>query len=288
MATGASHETLQRMISLQEASGDASDMPVLFISHGAGPCFFIDGYSDIGRGSATAQFLQTVGQTVPQPKAILCVSAHWESKEQHIKVSSNPKPPMIFDYGGFPEHTYELDYPASGDADLSHRVSTLLNDGGIPCVEDPDYGFDHGAFIPLLLMYPDANIPVVQLSIHGSYDGPLHHKLGALLQPLRKDGVLIMGSGSCSHSTRDPSKVEPWHEWITETLCDVPHTDRTQRLEGYREESICSAAHPRPDHFMPVHVAVGAAGEDKGAKIHMRMAGLDLSSYIFSSLVDST
>jgi len=284
-------QTLEMLVQHNATHRSHREMPVAFISHGAGPCFFIDGFwrsrtdPGIGIGSPTANFLSSVAEAFPTPRAILCVSAHWESCEEYLTVSSSLNPQMIFDYGGFPEHTYNLNYPAPGSPDLADRVAALLQAGDVPC-RAQDRGFDHGAFVPLLLMYPNADIPVVQLSIHGSYDGEFHLRIGELLRPLKAEGVLIMGSGSASHSTRDPAKVPEWHQWLTETLCELPADQRRSRLSGYRNYKICTAAHPRPDHLMPLLVAVGAAGDAAGYKVHTRPAALDLSSFVFSQVTE--
>ena len=148
---------------------------------------------------------------------------------------------------------------------------------------DASHDFDHGCFVPLLLMYPQAAIPVVQLSIHASYDGDLHYHMGELLRPLRSEGVLIVGSGSASHSCHDPQLVPKWHDWLTETVTECSVEEREERLRRYWDEPLCRAAHPsRPDHFMPAIVAAGAAGHSAGFKVHARVAALDLSSFVFS------
>eukprot|EP00401_Gymnodinium_catenatum_P066510 CAMPEP_0117497862 /NCGR_PEP_ID=MMETSP0784-20121206/21407_1 /TAXON_ID=39447 /ORGANISM="" /LENGTH=350 /DNA_ID=CAMNT_0005292909 /DNA_START=24 /DNA_END=1076 /DNA_ORIENTATION=+ len=278
------------LIAANKSSGVPTDMPVVFLSHGAGPCFFIEGFwkssSDpgIGIGSPTAKFLASLGDALPRPAAILCISAHYESYH-HIKVGSNPSPSMIYDYNGWPDHTYELQYPAPGDPVLASQVAKLLRDGGVPCEEDPQNGFDHGVFVPLLLMYADASIPVVPLSIHCSYAGEFHFRIGELLQPLRRQGVLILGSGAASHTCSIRSLRPRWHDYLTDTLCAVPAGDRRRRLTTYRKETLCRMAHPRPDHLMPALVAAGAAGRLPGYKVHARVARLDTSSFVFSPAI---
>ena len=135
-----------------------------------------------------------------KPKAILAISGHWETTD--FAVQSNPQPPMVYDYSGFPEHTYHISYPAPGSPNLAQRVHGLLSAAGFPITLDDKRGYDHGVFAPFFVMYPEADVPIVQLSIRASYDPATHIAVGRALAPLRAEGVLIDGSGLSYHNMR--------------------------------------------------------------------------------------
>lgn len=177
-------------------------LPTVFIPHGAGPCFFMAwtrGPAD--QWEPLAKWLKGLIATLPErPKAVLVVSGHWE--EEAFTVGASAKPPLIFDYYGFPEHTYRLAFDAPGSPALARRVRELLAAAGLPAREDPDRGYDHGVFVPLKLVTPEADIPVVQLSLRHDLDPEAHLAAGRALAPLRDEGVLIVGSGMSWHNMR--------------------------------------------------------------------------------------
>jgi 4,5-DOPA dioxygenase extradiol len=242
------------------------NMPTLFISHGA-PTLALDPIP-------THQFLVKLGQELPRPQAILCISAHWGSNI--TQVSGAPHPSTIYDFGGFPDELYHLRYPAPGAPTLAHRVADMLIAINISVRIDPYRGLDHGAWVPLSLMYPKADIPVVQLSVKLNRDARFHLEMGRILQPLRQEGVLIVGSGGAVHNLSEFGKYP----------VDAPALDYALAFDAWLEKAVTSGdeealtgfehsapdaarAHPSQEHFLPLFVALGAAGPGaKGRKIH--------------------
>jgi aromatic ring-opening dioxygenase catalytic subunit (LigB family) len=225
-----------------------------------------------------------------RPREILMVSAHWEADA--FCAQSNPHPPMIYDYGGFPEHTYRVSYPAPGSPELAARTTSLLADAGLPTGLDDRRGFDHGAFVPLHVAYPAADIPVVQLSIHSSYDPALHLAAGRALAPLRDEEVLIVGSGFSFHNLPlfGPGATEPSHrfdDWLTETVVDADPETRSKQLIGWAEAPSARDAHPVEDHLLPLMVVVGAAEYERATRVYHEDAlmGAAVSSYQFGQTV---
>jgi aromatic ring-opening dioxygenase catalytic subunit (LigB family) len=245
-----------------------------------------------GRGStrcsrcSRAQWLARLPQTLPAPPtAILSVTAHWEAPE--FVVGTSPRPGMLYDYSGFPEHTYHITYPAPGSPSVAERVRGLLSAAGIPCRTDGDRGFDHGTFVPLHVMYPQAAIPVVQLSIKQSFDPREHLHEGTALQPLRDEGVLIVGSGLSYHNMRGfrggggPAS-QAFEHWLTNTVADPNVASRNSRLLAWEQAPAARLSHPREDHLVPLFVAAGAAGEDLGRRDCLDHAmGVAMASYRF-------
>jgi aromatic ring-opening dioxygenase catalytic subunit (LigB family) len=242
-------------------------LPTYFIPHGAGPCFFMEWT----RGPAdtwdrTAVWLNGLLAGLPErPKAILVVSGHWEAPV--FTVGSSPKPPMIFDYGGFPEHTYRLAFDAPGSPQLAGRVRELLGAAGFPTAEDAERGYDHGVFVPLMLVTPEADIPVVQLSLRSDLDPADHLAAGRALKPLRDEGVLIVGSGMSWHNMRGFSpaftqKSAAFDTWLSEAMADP--AQREPAIHRWSEGPHAREAHPREEHLAPLFVAAGAASGEPG------------------------
>src|ERR1700722_16881447 len=176
-----------------------STMPVYFVSHGGGPWPYVESMRPMF--AKTERELEALpGRLPPKPKAGLVITGHWEAAA--FPVSTAEHPPMMYDYGGFPEHTYHIRYPAPGSPALAAKVKKLLSNIGLPVGEDPKRGFDHGTFVPLVLMYPAADVPVVMLSLKSTYDPEEHIRVGQALASLRDEGVLIMGSGMTYHNMR--------------------------------------------------------------------------------------
>ncbi|CAN6363314.1 unnamed protein product [Urochloa humidicola] len=223
------------------------------------------------------------------PRAILAVSGHWETATPEVNVihgSNN----TIHDFYRFPAHMYQLKYPAPGAPDLAMRTKELLEQAGFRHVkEDHVRGLDHGAWVPLMLMYPEANVPVCQLSVQTDRDGTYHYNLGRALAPLREDGVLILGSGSATHNLRTMlgphESVLQWAEEFDTWLKDSLINGRYEDVKRYKEKAPnWKLAHPFPDHFYPLLVALGAAGEGcKAELIHSSWTNATLSyaSYRF-------
>ncbi|RTL24435.1 MAG: dioxygenase [Burkholderiales bacterium] len=234
--------------------------PTFFLSHGGGPWPFMDG--DYRRAHAALEAsLQALPATLPEaPRAILMISAHWE--EAAFTVMTSPAPGMLYDYGGFPAHTYQVVYPAPGHPALAERVVALIEATGLPAARDAQRGFDHGSFCTLAPMYPGAQLPVVQLSLRAGLDPAQHLALGRALAPLREEGVLILGSGFSFHNLRlyneagrAPSAA--FDAWLQAALADTEGRDAS--LQAWAQAPSARMAHPREEHLLPLMVAAGAA-----------------------------
>ena len=260
-------------------------MPAVFVPHGGGPWPFVD----VGLGSAAEQgalkaYLQGLRQLPKAPPvAVLIVSAHWEAPVP--TVMSGARPPMLYDYYGFPPESYRLQWPAPGEPRLAARVRALLGAAGIDSAEDPTRGFDHGTFVPLKLTYPEAEVPTVQLSLQAGLDPAAHLAIGRALRPLRDEGVFIVGSGMTFHNLRafgDP-RARPWAEGFDAWLRDAatrPAAARDAALAAWTEAPWARQVHPREEHLLPLMVVAGAAGEDRGAvAFEGTLMGLRLSAY---------
>lgn len=230
-------------------------MPTLFVSHGA-PTLVTD-------PAPTRDFLRRFGGLLPRPKAILAVSAHWDAPEPRL--SSGPSPHTMYDFYGFPDALYEMTYPAPGSPALAGQAALLLAKAGLPATQDAKRGLDHGAWVPLTLMYPQAEIPVVQLSI-SSHLPPEHHlALGRALAPLREEGVLILASGNATHNLRDVFRHDlleqpaPYAKAFADWLTARVEAGETGPLLRYLDDGPEGPRnHPTADHYLPLLVALGA------------------------------
>ncbi|HNI23128.1 MAG TPA: class III extradiol ring-cleavage dioxygenase [Plasticicumulans sp.] len=235
----------------------AAALPTLFLSHGSPMLSLLE--------APARDFLEALGPELPRPRAILVASAHWETAQPSVNAVERNE--TIHDFYGFPQALFELRYPAPGSPALAARVADLLHEAGLPCRSDARRGLDHGAWSVLRLMYPDADIPVVQVSLQRG-PGPAHHlELGRALAPLRHEGVLVIGSGSFTHDLRrfrgqpidapDAPDIAPFCEWMDTALRE----GRTADLLGYRQRApYALAQHPSEEHLLPLFVALGAAG----------------------------
>jgi len=219
-----------------------------------------------------ADWLRQLGAAVGDtPKALLVVSAHWE--QTMFSVTAAPRPPLLFDYYGFPEQTYRLSYPVPGSAELAARVKSLLAEAGMAARGDDERGFDHGVFIPFMLIYPDGQIPIVQLSLKAGLIPDEHIEAGRALEPLRDEGVLIVGSGMSYHNMRGFGSAaatrssEIFDAALTETVCLPSSKARNERLREWTSLPHARDAHPREEHLLPLMVTAGAAGSDTGRRI---------------------
>ncbi|KAB7768315.1 DODA-type extradiol aromatic ring-opening family dioxygenase [Xanthomonas maliensis] len=179
--------------------------PAIFLSHAGGPCFWMDFPPPYGPGTfegLRGYFAGIVDSLPARPEAIVLVSAHWDARVP--TVSAAAAPPMLFDYGGFPKHTYELSYPALGSPPLAAKISELLRHAGIEHAVDSQRGYDHGVFVPMLIIDPEASIPVVMLSIRSDLDAAVHLRMGEALAPLRDRNILLLGSGNVWHGQGGP------------------------------------------------------------------------------------
>lgn len=235
---------------------NAATWPALFVSHGA-PTLPVE-------PGATRDFLSTLGTALGRPRAVIVVSAHWETMQPAVSTAAAPQ--TVHDFYGFPEALYRLRYPAPGAPVLAERAAALLSEAGMSAQLMPDRGLDHGAWVPLMLMYPEADVPVTQLAVQ-SHLGPAHHlRIGAALRPLRDEGVLILGSGSSTHNLhefrgRDRDAAPP--QWVTEFgewTAQAVTSQRIGDLLDYRRLAPHAARnHPTEEHFLPLFVAMGAA-----------------------------
>ena len=273
--------------SVSSAQGSGVRMPTWFVPHGGGPCFFMD-WNPPHAWNRMGDFLKGLASTLPQrPKAILMVSAHW--LESSFDVTSGAAPELIYDYYGFPPHTYLLKYPAPGEPQLAARIAALLGQAGLPSKVNPSRGFDHGMFIPLMLMFPDADIPVVQLSLNSNLDPQIHLQLGQALTTLRDEGVLIVGSGMSFHNMRgygDPRFgpiSDEFDGWLTDAVQAEPE-QRRQALIDWAQAPSARMSHPprAEEHLLPLMVAAGAASADKGQRVFSdRVMETTLSAFSF-------
>ena len=269
----------------------AGRLPSLYIPHGGGPCFFMDTPPGLPRDlwDRMGAYLRGIDASVGvRPKAVLVVSGHWETERPTVNTS--PRPPLLFDYYGFPEHTYRLTYPVAGSPAVARRVRELLAASGMPCDEEPERGLDHGVFIPFKLIYPDADVPVVQLSLNRNLDASTHLSLGRALVPLRDEEVLIVGSGMSYHNLRDLFSSDPrstsaaveFDAWLNEAVTESDPAAREKKLAAWHQAPGARAAHPRPEHLIPLMVAAGAAGEDPGRRTYNQpLLGKPVSGFQF-------
>jgi aromatic ring-opening dioxygenase catalytic subunit (LigB family) len=264
-----------------------SRLPTYFVSHGGGPWPYMKDQLGGRFDKLEASIVAMRGELAERPRAVLVVSGHWEAPE--FAVSSSARPPMIYDYSGFPEHTYHVTYGAPGSPELAARTQAMLEAGGIPCRSDEERGFDHGTFSVLQPLYPEADVPVVQLSLKAGYDPRTHIRAGQLLAPLRDEGVLILGSGLSYHNLRQWNRnaAEPSRQfdaWLQQTLVHSSGQERLDRLAAWTSAPSARAAHPREDHLLPLMVAVGAAEDDPGVCVYHEddfMQAISVSSFRF-------
>jgi len=242
-------------------------MPSVYLPHGGGPAFFMSGgMADMFR--PMGQFLASFHSVLPAaPSAVLVVTAHWEAATPTFSGGRNPE--LIYDYHGFPPETYSITYPASGAPELADKAAGLLRQAGIDASVDPVHGWDHGVFIPLKMMYPQADIPVLAMSLKAGLDPRDHIAVGEALRPLRSDGVLIMGSGMSYHNLRqmdNSAAAIAFDRWLDGALAgDAEH--RASWLAQWSRAPSGQVSHPREEHLLPLMVASGAGGDATGRKL---------------------
>jgi len=271
-----------------ESESKSERMPVVFMPHGGGPWPFVDiGFNDPKEFSALSGYLQSV-RTLPKtaPKALLVISAHWE--EAVPTVMTSERPPILYDYYGFPPASYQITWPAPGHPQLAARVRELLGAAGFETASDSRRGYDHGTFIPLKLTYPDADVPTVQLSLKQGLDPEEHLAMGRALAPLRDEGVFIIGSGMSYHNLRagfgprTHGAAEAFDVWLRETAV-LEAKARDARLAQWDKAPAGRQSHPREEHLLPLMVIAGAAGADRGSIAYNgTFLGTPLSAVHFS------
>jgi len=237
---------------------------VLFLSHGGGPLPLLGDPAHL----EMVLYLRAIAEQMPRPKAILVISAHWEDEVATLTSGAHPK--IIYDYYGFPQASYEIQYPCPGQPDLAGQVHRLLTVAGIESRLDAQRGFDHGLFVPLKIMYPEADIPCVQLSLVKGLDPAEHIAAGNALAGVAHDGLLVVGSGFSFHNmkaffTPDTDETRAMNaafdEWLIETLstADIDEPGRAQRLVDWALAPFARYCHPREEHLLPLHVCYGIA-----------------------------
>jgi len=261
-------------------------MPVTFLPHGGGPWPFVEMGLDRREVEELSAYLRSVsGLPKGAPKAVLVISAHWEARVPTVMTAE--RPPMLYDYSGFPPESYAIQWPAPGAPNVAARVRELLGAAGVESAEDVRRGFDHGTFVPLKLVYPAANIPTLQLSLQRGLDPAKHLAIGRALAPLRDEGVFIVGSGMSYHNMGgfgDPDALpvsQSFDAWLRDTTRRDPR-ERDARLLVWSSAPEARGAHPREEHLMPLMVVAGAAGEDVGrTSFNGKIMGVRLSAHDF-------
>lgn len=244
-------------------------MPVAFLPHGGGPVTHVELGMPKAEVEALGHYWRSVRDLPPStPRAILVVSAHWE--EPVPTVMSSAKPPMLYDYSGFPPEAYRISWPAPGDPALAAHVRDLAARAGFATAENSQRGFDHGTFTPLKQTYPNADVPVVQLSLKRGLGAAEHLALGRALAPLRDEGVFIVGSGDTFHNLGEFfgghafDRSMKFDQWLTSAVTGSV-ADRDERLTNWANAPFARFCHPREEHLIPLMVIAGAAGTDTGA-----------------------
>jgi aromatic ring-opening dioxygenase catalytic subunit (LigB family) len=260
-------------------------LPTYFISHGGGPWPWLP---EMRKGMAKLEAsLAAMQSELPEkPKAILMISGHWEQDD--FAVMGLAHPPMVYDYGGFLDFTYKIKYSAPGAPAFAARVVALLKAAGLPTHLDTTQGYDHGTFAPMQIMYPNADMPLFQVSLKHKYDPAAHFSLGRALAPLRNEGVLIVGSGLSYHNMRGfgPQGKLPSAEfdtWLKSALMSAP-AKREEMLLTWENAPSARACHPQEDHFIPLLAAVGAAENEVATRVYYDQAVFGMitaSSYRF-------
>src|SRR5262245_22531085 len=265
-------------------------LPTLFIPHGGGPWPFMEvAFGPPDTWDRLAAYLRGLDQSLAiRPKAVLVISGHWEAERPTVNISRNP--PMLFDYYGFPPHTYQLRYPAPGSPQLARPVHGLLASPGIVTCTDSERVYGRGVFIPFMLVYPAAAVPMVQRSLREDLEPAAHLAIGRALAPLRDEGVLIIGSGMSYHNlrellsggTRGNTASEQFDAWLTQAIEEPDAAARDWKLTRWNEAPGALACHPRSEHLLPLMVAAGAAETDRGRRVfNDRIWGKAVSGFQF-------
>jgi 4,5-DOPA dioxygenase extradiol len=261
--------------------------PSLFVPHGGGPCFFLepDGSCPPMWRSMRDHLAAIVPALPERPRAILVISGHWE--EARFTVHTGTSPDLLFDYSGFPPHTYRLRWDAPGAPDVARAAAARLAAAGFATGEEEARGWDHGVFIPLKVMLPGADIPVAQLSLRRDLDPVDHIRAGAALAPLREGGVLIVGSGMSFHNMRTigqpvEAQADAFDDALAAAATDPDPDRRRARIADWRTLPQARFAHPREEHLLPLMVALGAGGDDPAVHLFRdHVIGWTVSAFRF-------
>jgi aromatic ring-opening dioxygenase catalytic subunit (LigB family) len=269
---------------------DTKKLPVVYLPHGGGPWHVMeDAFGDGAGHERLRSWLVSLGEAYKGSiKALLVISAHWEERLPTLHFGA--KPGMLYDYGGLPDFTYRLSWPAPGSPELAARAEGLLKAAGIPSARETERGYDHGTFVPMMVAFPEAEIPVAQLSLIEGLDPERHFELGRALESLREEGVLILGSGMSYHNMRGffsggPAVADSsrrFDDWLAETVATPDPEKRKRALVDWRSAPAALECHPRSEHLVPLFVIAGAAGGDPGRRDYSSsLMGARISSQVF-------
>ena len=275
------------MLTMSNMIGDLpKQVKSLYLSHGGGPLPLL---GDPGH-QYMVESLQALAGEIPKPNAIIVVSAHWEAPV--VTITGHAAPPIIYDYYGFPSEAYEIEYPAPGHPELAEHLHDLFMQNNIQAKLDERRGFDHGLYVPLNLMYPDADIPCIQVSMLSSLDPQNHIEMGEILGKVNHDNVLIVGSGFSFHNL--PALIQPgiedtddknlqFEQWLNETCSSQSMTEaqRQQKLLDWEHSPSARYCHPREEHLLPLHVCYGAAYKPCAAYQQVPISGKMSSIYLW-------
>ncbi len=259
---------------------------VLFLSHGGGPMPLLGGPEHIDMVTT----LQEIAASIPKPDAIIVISAHWEAAVPTITASEFPS--LIYDYSGFPKASYTIQYPCPGEPVLAGEVAESINRHGLEVRLDTARGFDHGLFVPLKIMYPDADIPCIQLSLVNTLDPALHIQIGLALQDLSRSNLFIIGSGFSFHNLRsffspDGEQGEKMNDdferWLIDTCSNIDYSEkeRRQKLLEWSEAPGARYCHPREEHLIPLHVCYGVAQQACSTSYEITVMNKKSSMYLW-------
>lgn len=260
-----------------------SNCSVLYIPHGGGPMPLLGdpGHLDL------VNFLKTIPEKIQKPEVILVISAHWE--ESIPTLISGRLPPLIYDYYGFPYEAYEIEYNAKGAPALAEKMFTLLDKNGLKARLDDQRGYDHGMFVPLKLMYPEADIPCLQLSLIKGLDPSLHIEMGKALKELKDEKMLILGSGFSFHNMREfgnpktDFKNNSFQNWLVQTLTDetLSATDRHEKLTKWEKAPHARYCHPREERLLPLHVCCGLTGSAAKETFDIKILNKNATAFLW-------
>lgn len=262
---------LSSLFSSSNMNKQILNFPTVYLFHGGGPFPLTQEPSQL----SIRKFLKEIPKTLPIPKTILLISAHWEASP--VRILSKKEPNLYYDYYGFPKELYNFKYPIKNDLNLVDKITSIFEKNSIAYKLDDTRDYDHGVFVPLLLMYPEANIPVVQISLVKGLDVETHLKIGEALAPLRNEEVLIIGSGSSFHGffldvkKKELTKHSENFDSYLEDVClnkNYTPNERKKKLIEWKKAPSAKYAHPREEHLLPLMVNVGAAGGSVGERIY--------------------
>lgn len=258
----------------------------LFLSHGGGPLPLLgdDGHAEM------VSCLKEIAETISRPSAIIVVSAHWEA--ENATVTSGANPSLIYDYSGFPPESYEIKYPCPGSPPLASSITKQLKKAGINASSDSARGFDHGLFVPLKIMYPEADIPCVQLSLINGLDPLAHIKLGNALQGLADPSMLLMGSGFSFHNMKaffatetidSKNANKSFERWLLDTCSSqsISEEERTKRLVNWEAAPFARYCHPREEHLLPLQVCYGFTASACTKSFELQILNKESSMYLW-------